>query len=86
MRVGSRWKSTVDTTEVMVIRGPAGDVDLRCGGRPMVTSGAPIESVVTRGADETRFSQPPPAAAAGNGGNGVEEPSPAPAITNTPPG
>jgi hypothetical protein len=43
MRVGSRWKSTVDTTEVMVIRGPAADVDLRCGGRPMVTSGAPGE-------------------------------------------
>ena len=43
MRVGSRWKSTVDTTEVMVIRGPSSDVDLRCGGRPMV-SGAPTES------------------------------------------
>jgi len=43
MRVGSRWKSTVDTTEVMVIRGPSGEVDLRCGGRPMVTSGAPAE-------------------------------------------
>jgi hypothetical protein len=39
MRVGSRWKSTVDTTEVMVIRGPATDVDLRCGGHPMVSSG-----------------------------------------------
>ncbi|MFI5953235.1 hypothetical protein [Cryptosporangium sp. NPDC051539] len=38
MRVGSRWKSTVDTTEVMVIRGPSGDVDLRCGGHPMVTT------------------------------------------------
>jgi hypothetical protein len=38
MRVGSRWKSTVDTTEVMVIRGPATDVDLRCGGHPMVVS------------------------------------------------
>ncbi|HEX2381237.1 MAG TPA: ATP-dependent zinc metalloprotease FtsH [Acidimicrobiales bacterium] len=48
-------------------------------------TGAPIESVVTRGADETRFSQPSAVAASGNGGNGVEEPSPAPAITNTPP-
>ena len=44
MRVGSRWKSTVDTTEVMVIRGPSGDVDLRCGGRAMVTSGGSVES------------------------------------------
>jgi hypothetical protein len=40
MRVGSRWKSTVDATEVMVIRGPSGDVDLRCGGRPMVSGAA----------------------------------------------
>jgi hypothetical protein len=39
MRVGSRWRSTVDATEVMVIRGPATDVDLRCGGQPMVASG-----------------------------------------------
>jgi hypothetical protein len=44
MRVGSRWKSTVDTTEVMVIRGPSSDVDLRCGGRPMVTSGAATDA------------------------------------------
>src|SRR3954465_10678100 len=36
-------------------------------------TGAPIESVVTRGADETRFSQPPPAVS-GNGGNGIEQP------------
>lgn len=43
MRVGSRWKSAVDSTEVMVIRAPSGDVDLRCGGSPMV-SGAPGET------------------------------------------
>ena len=51
-------------------------------------SGAPIESVVTRGADETRFSQPSPAATSGNGGNagnGADQPTPAPAITNIPP-
>jgi cell division protease FtsH len=53
-------------------------------------TGAPIESVVTRGADETRFSKPSPAVAS-NGGNGAEEPSPspspapAPAIIHTPP-
>jgi hypothetical protein len=44
MRVGSRWKSTVDSTEVMVIRGPATDVDLRCGGHPMVVSGTEAEA------------------------------------------
>jgi cell division protease FtsH len=53
-------------------------------------TGAPIESVVTRGADESRFSKPSPAVAS-NGGNGAEEPSPspspapAPAIIHTPP-
>jgi cell division protease FtsH len=45
---------------------------------------APLESVVTRGADETRFTKPP-TAVAGNGGNGGKEPSPTPAITNIPP-
>lgn len=44
MRVGSRWKSTVDTTEVMVIRGPSTAVDLRCGGHPMVASGTVAEA------------------------------------------
>jgi hypothetical protein len=46
MRVGSRWKSAADTTEVLVIRGPKADVDLRCGGHPMVAPGtdaAPVE-------------------------------------------
>ena len=50
-------------------------------------TGAPIESVVTRGADETRFSQPSPAAAvAGNGGNGADQPIPRPAIAHAHPG
>jgi hypothetical protein len=44
MRVGTRWKSTVDKTEVMVIRGPQGDVDLRCGGHPMVASGTAVQT------------------------------------------
>jgi CO dehydrogenase/acetyl-CoA synthase alpha subunit len=46
MRVGSRWKSTVDTTEVMVIRGPATDVDLRCGGHPMVSGTDGVAAVL----------------------------------------
>ena len=39
MRVGSRWKSVVDATEVMVVRAPSGDVELCCGGHPMVPAG-----------------------------------------------
>jgi hypothetical protein len=43
MRVGSRWKSTVDATEVLVIRAPSGDVELCCGGHPMVPAGTAVE-------------------------------------------
>jgi hypothetical protein len=36
---GSRWKSAADDTEVIVVRSPGGDVDLRCGGHVMVRHG-----------------------------------------------
>ncbi|RMD82306.1 MAG: hypothetical protein D6815_09570 [Candidatus Dadabacteria bacterium] len=36
LKVGSRMKSAVCSTEVIVIAAPAGDVDLRCGGVPML--------------------------------------------------
>jgi hypothetical protein len=35
LRVGSRLKSLACDTEVMVIRAPAGDVEVTCGGPPM---------------------------------------------------
>ena len=39
LKPGLALKSATCTTDVMVIRAPAGaDVDLRCGGAPMVTS------------------------------------------------
>jgi hypothetical protein len=44
LRVGSRWKSAVDTTEVMVIRAPSSEVDLRCGGHPMAPPGDTVEA------------------------------------------
>lgn len=37
--VGSRWRSAVDATEVIVVRPPTTDVDLECGGAPMVPAG-----------------------------------------------
>lgn len=40
LKPGSRWASAVCATEVVVVRSPAGDVDLRCGGTSMVTHGA----------------------------------------------
>ena len=36
LRAGSRLRSAVDSTEVLVVRAPAEDVDLRCGGHPMI--------------------------------------------------
>ncbi len=39
LKTGSRWRSAVCNTEVMVIATPAGAVDLRCGGVAMVPVG-----------------------------------------------
>jgi hypothetical protein len=36
VKPGSRWRSAVDDTEVIVVRTPGGDVDLRCGGAEML--------------------------------------------------
>jgi hypothetical protein len=36
IKAGTRLKSAVCNTEVMVIASPGGDVDIRCGGVPMV--------------------------------------------------
>jgi hypothetical protein len=35
---GTKLRSAADSTEVIVIRAPNEDVDLRCGGYPMVTA------------------------------------------------
>ena len=39
--VGARLASTVCETELIVIRAPANDIDLECGGSPMVAAGSP---------------------------------------------
>jgi hypothetical protein len=36
LRPGSRLRSAVDATEVVVVRPPPQPIDLRCGGRPMI--------------------------------------------------
>jgi hypothetical protein len=36
MKPGTRWKSAVCDTEVVVVRAPADAVALECGGQPMV--------------------------------------------------
>ena len=39
LKVGARLRSVTDSTEVVVVRVGSGDVDLRCGGHPMVPLG-----------------------------------------------
>lgn len=41
LTVGSRWRSAVDDTEVVVVKSPTSEVDLECGGRAMVPAGTP---------------------------------------------
>ncbi|MET0371788.1 MAG: hypothetical protein ABW039_10475 [Sphingobium sp.] len=36
LKPGSRWKSAVCTTEVVIVRPPKTPVSLECGGHPMV--------------------------------------------------
>jgi hypothetical protein len=38
LKAGTQLKSPVSSVEVVVIRAPAADVDVTCGGVPMVTS------------------------------------------------
>ena len=36
LKPGSRWRSAVCSTEVVVVKAPSGGVSLECGGHPMV--------------------------------------------------
>lgn len=36
LQAGARLRSDVCDTEIVVVKAPAGEVDLRCGGTPMV--------------------------------------------------
>ena len=36
LKAGSRWRSAVCDTEVVVVRAPSGSPALECGGQPMV--------------------------------------------------
>jgi hypothetical protein len=40
LRPGSRLQSVTCDTQVIVVRAPSDDVDVQCGGKPMVTAGA----------------------------------------------
>jgi hypothetical protein len=36
LKPGTRLRSQVDTTELIVVRPPAGEVEVACGGHPMI--------------------------------------------------
>src|SRR5262245_23955557 len=40
VKSGSRWRSQVCDTEVIVVRAGSGDAELTCGGQPLVPAGA----------------------------------------------
>lgn len=39
LQAGTKLRSAADSTEVIVVRAPSEDVDLRCGGNPMLAAG-----------------------------------------------
>jgi hypothetical protein len=51
LKAGSRLKSTVCTVEVMVVRAPAGEVDLRCGGAAFGPAGSAVDGSPATGFD-----------------------------------
>lgn len=54
LKAGARLKSAADETQVVVVRAPDGDVDLTCGGHPLV----PLDAEVTPAAVEDGHSGP----------------------------
>ncbi len=42
LRAGARVQSVVCETQAIVVKTPSGEVDLRCGGQPMVAIGTEI--------------------------------------------
>jgi hypothetical protein len=57
LKPGSRWKSAVCDTEVVVVRPPKGEADLRCGGHPLVPNAEPKPEGATISADLAGGSQ-----------------------------
>jgi hypothetical protein len=47
LKTGMRLRSSVCETEVIVIRAEMGEVDLRCGGAPMLPGGTPSPEPAT---------------------------------------
>jgi hypothetical protein len=57
LKPGSRLRSQVDATEVIIVRPPAGDVVVACGGHPMIDAQAEPEPGLTAVADDAGGTQ-----------------------------
>jgi len=57
LKPGSRWKSAVCDTEVVVVRPPKTPVQLECGGHPMVAAAAAKPEGLSLAADHSAGSQ-----------------------------
>ena len=57
LKLGSRLRSAVCATEVMVVAAPDGEVDVRCGGVTMLAPGAEPESDASLSADHKAGTQ-----------------------------
>ena len=53
LKPGSRWKSVVCSTEVVVVRPPKGPVTLECGGYPMTALGGVENPALTLSSDHS---------------------------------
>ena len=52
LKAGARFKSAVSDAQVMAIKVPAGEYDLRCGGVAMVAPTATVEASAPQGEGE----------------------------------
>jgi hypothetical protein len=58
LKPGSRWKSAVCDTEVVVVRATAQPISLECGGHPMVAHAAAKPEGLSLSADHSAGTQP----------------------------
>jgi len=57
LKPGTRLRSQVDGTEVIVVRSPADDLKLACGGQPMIDVAAAPEPGLAPAGDPTEGTQ-----------------------------
>ena len=57
LKPGTRLRSQVDATEVIVVRSPAGDIEVTCGGQPMIDVAAVPEPGLAAAGDPAAGTQ-----------------------------